>query len=330
MYVFEFAYPVFFFVLLFLVLCLIIVRPIWFRGVVYRHSLTQLIIYRGWQSEHIHKKIFYCLRIVIILLLVFLCGRPRFVDLDSKIPADGIGIVIALDASGSMFSITDPGDTRCRFAIAQDEAIKFINKRMNDAIGLVLFADDVLSRCPLTYDKKILTSLIQDIHPNEVPISGTRLCHGIMVAINRLKSSTTKSKVVIVLTDGIPSPGDLDPKLAIDAALQYGIKIYTIGIGSETESPLMHPLFNVQIGTIPAVNKDLLQTIAEKTSGKAYFACNGQEIHQIYQCIDQLEKTEYEVPIYSKFFEFFIPITLVIIGLLMGEAVLKTFIWFGI
>jgi len=154
------------------------------------------------------------------------------------------------------------------------------------------------------------------------------LCIALISAINRLKHAKAKSKIIIILTDGTPSEGDLSPDIAIDAAKKLGIKIYTIGIGSEENDMLMHPLY----GLIqkPKVNRELLIRIAHETNGKFFMAQNAADMRSVYDTIDSLEKTVYETSVFNKQYDIFIPVVILLLGLLVIELFLSTFIWFGI
>lgn len=175
----------------------------------------------------------------------------------------------------------------------------------------------------------MIISLIKNINRQEVPLEGTKLSQGMLVAVNRLKNSQAKSKVIILLTDGEPSPGDLNPDIAIQAAQQYGIKVYTIGIGATESRPLIHPLWG-QVGIIPPVNKALLDKIAQQTGGQSFLAQNSADVHEIYSTIDKLEKIEYEIPLFSHFYDIGLPLLMAVVCLLLIEMIFKTFIWFGI
>ena len=154
------------------------------------------------------------------------------------------------------------------------------------------------------------------------------LITGIVTAANRLKHSQAKSKVMIVLTDGEPSEGDMDPSVGIDVAKKLGIKIYTVGIGSEQEQVFMHPMYGVVAK--PKVNKELLTKIANETGGYYFLARNAGDMRRIYDKIDSLEKTEHEVPMFSLYYDLLMPFVAVIMGLLFCELFFSTYVWFGL
>lgn len=285
------------------------------------------LIRENFQSRHPYRKIFAILRFFMLALLVLLIGKPQLVDTTSKVIAKGINIMVVLDVSDSMNLRDYADDERSRFEVAQTEAIRFIQARPNDAIGLVLFGMDALTRCPLTLDKKMLISIIQDAKVGIVNPNGTALSRGIVTAANRLKNSKAKSNVMIVLTDGEPV-NDIDPSVAIEIAKQLGIKIYTIGIGSNKEHVFLHPLY----GLVPfgKINTELLEKFAKETDGKFFLARNADEMRAIYDTIDKLEKSEYEAPLYTKYYDIFMPFVWGLLALLLMEIILASTVWFSI
>jgi len=262
-----------------------------------------------------------------LIILMLLLGRPQLVDVRSQMHTQGINIMLVLDVSGSM-RLQDYGDDdRSRFEIAQDEAIRFIKARPNDAIGLVIFGRDAVSRCPLTLDKKMLEAIITETKIGVVNEGATVLVRGMMTAVNRLKNMQGKSNVMIVLTDGEPTVEDIDSRIAIEVAKQLGIKIYTIGIGGDQPRLVMTPHGP---GMLPAVNKELLEHIAQQTGGKFFLARNAQDMREVYQTIDKLEKVDLEVPVFTRYYDIFIPGVWVVFVLLLLEILLSATIWFGI
>lgn len=294
----------------------------------YSYPLTSTLARKGHTRAPTHKRIFVFIRILVLALLAILIAKPQLVDLRSSVQLDGIDIVIVLDASASMQFQDYDDDQRSRFQVAKDEAIRFVDKRIDDAFGLVLFGKDALSRIPLTMDKKLINSIIGGLELGIIDPDGTVLANGIITAANRLKNSQAKSKVMIVLTDGAPSENDSDPAIAIELAQKMGIKIYTIGIGSDEDQYIMHPL----MGLIPKpkINKPLLVKIARETGGNFFLARNSKDMRTIYDSIDRLEKTTRESSMYNKYYDIFIPGIICIIILLMLELLLSSTIWFGL
>jgi Ca-activated chloride channel family protein len=279
-------------------------------------------------TSHIHKKVFYFLRLLILILLAFLIAKPQIVDSRSKIPVQGIDIILVLDVSGSMQFRDDEHDERSRFEVAKAEAIHFIEKRDNDALGLVLFGKDTVSRCPITFDKQLLKNVVDELQLGVIDSDGTMLVTGIVTAANRLKHSRSKTKVMIVLTDGEPSEGDMDPSVGIEVAQKLGIKIYTIGIGSEQEQIFRHQLYGMMIR--PKVNKELLTSIAQQTGGAYFFARSAADMRRVYDTIDALERTDHEVPHFSLYYDLLVPFIAVIMAGLFCELVFSTYIWFSL
>jgi len=257
-----------------------------------------------------------------------LSGRPQLVDSRSVVPVKGIDIVLVLDVSGSMQFQDYDDDQRSRFDVAKAEAERFIQKRVHDSLGLVLFGKDALSRCPITADKLLLQEIVRDLKLGIIDPDGTMLITGIVTAANRLKNSKAKSKIMIVLTDGEPSEGDISPSVGIDVAKKLGIKIYTVGIGSEESHVFMHPLYGLV--EKPKVNKELLTKIAHETGGSYFMAHNAKDMRKIYDTIDLLEKTEHDVPIFSLYYDIVIPCVGIVLFLVLCKLILSTFIWFAL
>lgn len=311
-----------------LLIVIIALKRWWLPAAVYEYPLVSLLAHHGKTAAPTHKKVFAIIRIIVLALLAFVIAKPQLVDSRSTVIIDGIDIVLVLDVSGSMQFQDYDDDQRSRLAVAKDEALRFVNKRTNDAIGLVIFGKDALSRVPLTLDKKIINTLVSTLEIGVIDPDGTVLSTGIITAANRLKTSHAKSKVMIVLTDGAPSENDMDPALAIELAQEMGIKIYTVGIGSDEEQFLMHPLY----GMIPKpkINKALLTKIAKDTGGKFFLVRNSKDMRAIYDTIDSLEKTKHETSLFNKYYDIFIPFVWAIIILLMAELLASATIWFGL
>src|ERR1700733_2248312 len=206
-----------------------------YKPAFYRYSLAQTLIRTGHTQAPTHRRAFAAIRMVILALLVFLMGKPQRIDYHSKITVDGNDIILVLDVSGSMQHRDYEDDERSRLEVAKDEACRFIHKRTNDALGLVIFGNDALSRIPLTLDKKMLQKAVDSLQIGVLDPEGTVLAKALVTAANRLKNSKAKSKVIILLTDGAPTPNDIDPAVAIQIAQKLGIKIYTIGIGGDED-----------------------------------------------------------------------------------------------
>src|SRR5688572_24447472 len=185
-------------ILLGLLFCILIARKLLHKTVVYRYSLGHSLKKKN-ITTYFHKKVLYGLRFLTLFLLALAVAQWQIVDSRSKVPISGIDIVLVLDVSGSMQFRDYEDDERSRFDVAKAEAIRFIEKRLSDALGLVLFGKDAVSRCPITFDKQMLKEVVDELKLGVIDSDGTMLITGIITAANRLKHSQSKSKVMIVL-----------------------------------------------------------------------------------------------------------------------------------
>lgn len=312
-----------------LVVVLAIARRKFRRQVTYGYSLGAWLSRNNFVSRHPHTKILYVSRLLTLLILALLIARPQLVDYRSKVEVEGIDMMLVLDVSGSM-QFDDFGDQRQRrIDVAKNEAVRFIIKRDRDPIGLVLFGKNALSRCPLTLDKNILTAMVRDLDIGVVDPDGTVLATAILTAANRLKNSQSVSKVMILLTDGEPSQGDSVMQTAIDVSKQLGIKIYTIGIGSDKDIEVVDHRSGFR-AIIPKVNTVLLGRIAQETGGRAFLARSPHDMRAIYDTIDSLEKTTYETDLFSRYYDIFMPIVGALLFLMLAELLAITFWWFSL
>jgi len=297
------------------------------KSVVYKYSLASYISRAGAQAVSYFKTIFFFLRITILGLLVFLISKPQLPDRRSQINVEGIDIMLVLDASGSMICFDDQQDRRSRIDIAKKEALKFIDQRETDAFGLVVFGNGALSACPLTHDKAVLREILELLNLGTmVDERSTLLSHGMLTALNRLKYTNSPSKIMIVLTDGQPSMHDAPVHLPLSIAQKLGVKIYTIGIGSEHGGYSMGP-HGMMLSEGVQLNEQLLQYIADQTGGAFYRARNAQEMRKIYKTINKLEKRQMPVNLYSRYYDIFVPFLWLIILLVVSELFLALFVW---
>ncbi|HEX2978228.1 MAG TPA: VWA domain-containing protein [Candidatus Babeliales bacterium] len=307
-FAFRFAYPLFMYVGVGVIIAALLIRRYWPQTTKYRYSLASTFSTLGYKASSWPISLQNLLRSALLIFLAALAARPQLVDVQSKIPVEGIDIMMVLDASGSMQCFDDLQDQRSRFEVAKTEAINFIERRENDQIGLVIFGRDAVSRIPLTIDKKISTEIIKNLELGTVNPDGTALGVAMAMAARRLQQSKAKSKVMIVLTDGEPTPEiDIDPQTAVDLAKKLGIKIYTIGIGGEHGGLFHDPLFGIRSMGF-RLNSTLLRSIAEQTGGSYFEAHRPHELHQIYAHIDALEKTAIEATIFSTYHELLVPV----------------------
>ena len=326
----QFAYP---FVLYGLVPVFSV--AVWYRFMRYQspfyvYSAAGILKKAQLTSNAYPRNFFSGIRFLVLIGLILLIARPQWIDKQSKVLIDGIDIMMVLDVSGSMQMFDDPRDQKQRIIIAKEEAIKFINNRPNDPIGLVLFGQEAISRCPLTLDKNMLTSLVKDTEIGIINADGTVLSKGLITALTRLRKSKAASKIIILLTDGEPSPGDLKPEDALYLAKKYGVKMYTIGIGGDYGGLIKDPMFGGirQVGA--PLNTRLLEFFAKETGGKFFLAKNQKDLSTIYDTINELETTEYETDVYHNYHDIFMPFLWIILGLLIFELILATFLWFGL
>lgn len=327
---FHFAHP-WYIVYAVSLLCLaIFIRYQWYKPTVYVYPLTTFLKNEQVQASSFYIRFFYWLRVASLCLMALLIGKPQFVDSKSKVTVEGIDIVLALDVSKSMECFDDLNDRRSRWEVARTEALRFIDKRENDSIGLVIFGRYAIARCPLTADKQVLKNIISELEigmPTYDMSQGTMLAQSILTAARRLQKSKAKSKVMVLLTDGMPTQGDLPVPEVVDIAKKLGVKIYTIGVGGDQGGLIQDPIFGVQSVGAP-LNKKLLQDIAQATGGKFFEAKKPKDLKHIYDTIDKLEKVSYETELFNKYHDYFLPILWWVIMLILFEVCMATFVWF--
>jgi len=263
------------------------------------------------------------LRGSVFALFIFALARPQVVNREKEHETRGVDIVIALDLSGSM--LAEDFKPENRLAVAKQEAIKFIRNRENDRIGLVVFARDAFTQCPLTLDYDILTSLLDQIQIGMIP-DGTAIGMGIATAVNRLRESDAKSKVIILLTDGENNAGKIDPVTAAELARSFKIKVYTIGVGKGglVPFPINDPLFGKRyVQAKVDIDEFALKRIADLTGGVFFRARDTKSLSEIYSKINQLETTEVKVHEYQSYDEVFHYFLIPALILLLAELVLK-------
>lgn len=264
----------------------------------------------------------FVLRCTAVSLLIVAMARPQSTDSKSNTTTEGIDIVISLDISGSMLARDFQPD---RISAAKDVAAKFIMSRPNDRIGLVVFAGESFTQSPLTTDKVSLVNLLGGVQSGIIE-DGTAIGNGLATAINRLKESDAKSKVVILLTDGVNNSGQIAPLTAADIAQTYGIRVYTIGVGSEGTAP--YPTLDMwgNMTFTPMkveIDEKILNEIANKTGGKYFRATDNKKLSAIYDEINSMEKSRVEVENFTRYNELFAPFALAALILLVLEAAVR-------
>ncbi|MDR2963116.1 MAG: VWA domain-containing protein [Bacteroidales bacterium] len=235
----------------------------------------------------------FVLRLCALALIICALARPVSFSIHSKSSTYGIDIVLAMDISSSMLAQDLRPD---RLEAAKEVAANFINSRPNDRIALVVFSGESFTQTPLTTDHATLLNQLAEIHSGMIQ-DGTAIGMGLGLSINRLKESTAASRIVVLLTDGVNNMGDIEPITAAELAQKYGIKIYTIGVGTRGMAP--YPLIDaygkthIQMAPVE-IDEEMLTAIAKLTGGQYFRATNKQELQKIYDTIDALEKTKIE------------------------------------
>lgn len=263
------------------------------------------------------------LRAIVLFLLIAALARPEEVSSEKEYQTQGVDIIIALDLSGSM--LAEDFKPENRFAVAKQEATKFIRGRENDRIGLVVFAKKAFTQCPLTLDYEILIRLLQDIKIGMIP-DGTAIGMGLASAVNRLRDSTAKSKIIILITDGENNAGNIDPITAAELAKTFGIKVYTIGVGKGglVPFPIDDPLFGKRyVQANVEIDEMTLKRIADISGGLFFRARDPKSLAEIYEKINTLEKTEIKVKEYHSYSPMFQLLLIPAILLLLLEIFLR-------
>ena len=275
------------------------------------------------------RHLLFILRLLTLGVLITALARPRTVDVSSKTKTTrGIDIVMAFDVSASMLAKDLKPN---RLEALKNVASQFIKGRPNDRIGLVEYAGEAYTKTPITSDKSIVLRSLRDVKYNTIIEGGTAIGMGLATAVNRLKDSKAKSKVIILLTDGVNNTGQIDPKIASDLAVEFGIKVYTIGLG--TNGMALSPIAINRDGSFQygmanvEIDEALLKEIAAATGGLYFRATNNKKLEEIYKEINKLEKTEVEEFKYYNYQEKYRP--LVYIGglLLLFELLLRMTIY---
>lgn len=322
---FEFSNPQFFW--LFLALPVALLWYIWkYRK---QNASVKLSSIKGFKAGSSFlpklKPFLFLLRLLALAALITAMARPRTVDVSTRTKSTrGIDIIIAIDVSASMLA----KDLRPnRLEALKKVAADFIKGRPNDRIGLVEYAGESYTKTPITSDKTIVLSSLNSIRYNNIIEGGTAIGMGLSTSVNRLKDSKAQSKVIILMTDGENNAGFIDPKIASELALEFGIKTYTIGVG--TNGMALSPVAVNKNGSFVydnvkvTIDEDLLKEIAQVTGGKYFRATNNKKLREIYDEIDKLEKTEVEEFKYTNYEEKYRPLILLAGAFLLFELLLR-------
>ncbi|HJC78233.1 MAG: VWA domain-containing protein [Bacteroidales bacterium] len=267
----------------------------------------------------------FVLRCAAFVLLVVALARPQDVDEQRRSSAEGIDIMLAVDVSGSMLARDFKPD---RITAAKEVAGRFIADRYGDRLGLVVFAGEAFTQSPLTTDQSTLQTMLSRIRSGIIE-DGTAIGNGLATAINRLRESDAKSKVIILLTDGVNNRGEIAPLMAADIAADMGIKVYTIGVGTRGKAPypVVDMFGNMSFQPMDVeIDEKTLEGIAERTGGRYFRATDNDKLQSIYDEINQLEKSKVEVTDYTVYHERFLALLLAALGVLLLEFVFSNII----
>ncbi len=261
----------------------------------------------GGSSNAWKRHIPFVLKILALASMIVAFARPQSSLSWQNVETKGIDIILSLDVSGSMLAQDLKPN---RLEAAKKIAIDFIRKRPNDRVGLVLFAGESFTQCPLTTDHNVLINLFKDVK-NGMIEDGTAIGMGLATAVNRLKNSDAKSKVVILLTDGVNNAGSIPPLTAAEIAKNFGVRVYTIGVGTKGMAPypVQTPFGNVVYQDVEVqIDEETLQKIATITGGAYFRATDNKSLEKIFEEIDKLEKSKIQVTEFSKKKEEFLPL----------------------
>jgi Ca-activated chloride channel family protein len=279
----------------------------------------------GTTFRHYLRYILFALRILAITLLILVLARPQSTDKFQDVTTEGIDIVLALDISGSMLARDFKPD---RLEASKNVATEFISGRPYDRIGLVVFSGESFTQCPLTTDHAVLINLLRDIKSGMIE-DGTAIGMGLANGINRIKDSEAKSKVIILLTDGINNRGEIAPATSAEIAKTYGIRVYTIGVGTQGMAPYpVQTPFGTQFQNMPVeIDEAILKEIAQTTGGRYFRATDNDKLVQVYGEIDKLEKSKIDVRQFSRKEEKYMIPAIIAFFLLAVEILLRNTIY---
>jgi len=321
----NFADPQFLFLLLLLPL---LSWRYWKRhqrlGGAIRYSNLDLLKNLPKPSNYFPKHLFFGLRLLALASIIIALARPQSGHTEEEVTTEGIDIVLSLDISSSM--LAEDFKPRNRVEAAKLVAEQFISGRRNDRIGMVVFSARSFTQCPLTLDYGVLINFLKKVEVGMIKEDGTAIGLGIANAVDRLRNSKAKSKVIILLTDGRNNAGEIDPLTGARVAQAFNVRIYTIGVGTRGEAlyPVQDPFFGKRYVRMPVdIDEEMLTQIADLTDGQYFRATDRQSLEKIFSEIDKLEKTKIEVKQFTRYRELFAGWLAAAIGLIFVEIVLS-------
>ena len=274
---------------------------------------------RSWKNTF--QNLPFILRLMAISCIIIALARPRVKFEEQQSEGEGVDIILSIDVSGSM---TAQDFRPNRMEAAKKVAEDFVNERPNDRIGIVIFSGESFTQCPLTTDHSVLINQIEQIR-NGLLEDGTAIGSGLATSVDRLRNSKAKSKVVILLTDGVNNGGLIDPATALEIAKTFKVKVYTIGVGTDgyAPTPVSTPLNIEKKKKKVAIDEKLLKNIADQTGGKYFRATDNKSLQSIYAEIDHLEKSKVEITTLHRYTEKFYPLIFAAMALLLLEIILR-------
>ncbi len=261
------------------------------------------------------------LRVLAVTALIVALARPQSTSITENVDSEGIDIVLAMDVSGSMLAEDFKPN---RIEASKKLAAEFIEGRQGDRIGLVIFSGESFTQCPVTIDHRVLLEQVAAIESGILE-DGTAIGDGLATAVDRIRNTKGKSRVIILLTDGVHNAGKLGPETALEIAKTYKVRVYTIGVGTHGQAPtlLQTPEGARRVMQPVQIDEELLRKIASETGGNYYRATGNNSMKAIYRQIDTLEKTKVELSSYKHYAELFFPFALLAIGCLALEGLLR-------
>lgn len=294
-----------------------------------KYQVSSLEAFKGMSKpfRFYARHILFVLRLATLALLIIALARPKTIERGGSSSTEGLSIAMAIDISSSMLAQDFKPD---RLSVAKDEAINFVSGRPDDRIAVVAFAGESFTQCPLTSDHASAVNLLNQLTTGIIE-DGTAIGLGLANAVARLKEDNAKSKVIILLTDGVNNKGEIAPLTAADMAQSLGIRVYTIGIGKNGYAPYpVQTPVGVQFQQMEVqIDENILQEIANKTGGQYFRATNGEKLSEIYEQIDKMEKTIFEKDEEVNYIDHFMPflklaILILLIEILLSNTIFRT------